>query len=65
MSYIGETLLCHTVLYRQGKVNLSLLLTKYYAMKLYPVLNQAPHYEDVLGSGGIFSRILILGARWR
>jgi hypothetical protein len=33
------------------KVNLSLCLTKYHAMKTYPVLNQAPRYEDVLGVG--------------
>jgi hypothetical protein len=32
------------------KVNLSLGQTKYIALKTYPLLNQAPHREDVLES---------------
>jgi len=31
------------------KIKLSLCLTKYHAMKAYPLLNYAPRYEDVLG----------------
>jgi len=37
-------------------------LTKYYAMKTYPLLKQVPLHE-VLESGGIAPRILNLGIR--
>jgi hypothetical protein len=47
------------------KLNLSLRLTKYHAMKTYAVLNKAPHHEDIWWSGGIAPRILNLGTRWR
>jgi hypothetical protein len=33
--------------------------------KVVPVFNLAPYHEDVLGSGGIPSRILDLGTWWR
>jgi hypothetical protein len=33
--------------------------------KVVPVLNQAPHQEDVLGSGGIAPSILNLDIIWR
>jgi hypothetical protein len=46
-------------------VRLSLCLTKYHAMRMYPMLNQALRHEDVLVSGGIAPRILNLGTRWR
>jgi len=32
--------------------------------KVFPVLNQVPRLENVLGSEGITPRILNLGARW-
>jgi len=41
----------HTEFWWEG-VKLSLRLTKYHAMKTYPVFNQPLHYEDVWGSGG-------------
>jgi hypothetical protein len=49
----------------QVKVNvkLSLGLTMYNAMRMYPVLNQPPRHEDVWWSGGIPPRINP-GARW-
>jgi len=31
---------------------------------MYPVLNQVPCHEDVLGSGGIVPSILNLCTRW-
>jgi len=34
------------------KVKLSVCLTKYHAMKTYPVLNQTPRRKDVWGSRG-------------
>jgi len=34
-------------------------------MKSYTVFNQAPHLEDILGSGGIARRILKLDTRWK
>jgi hypothetical protein len=34
------------------KAKLPMCLTKYHAMKTYPLLNYAPRREDVLGSGG-------------
>jgi hypothetical protein len=37
------------------KLNLSLCLTMYHTMTMYPVLNYAPCHEDVLGSGSITS----------
>jgi hypothetical protein len=47
------------------KVRMSLYLTKYHAIKTYPVLNYEPRHEDVRRSGGIAPRILNLGTRWR
>jgi hypothetical protein len=43
-----------------SKVNVkfSLSLINYHAMMTYPLLNKAPHREDVLGSGDIAPRIL-------
>jgi len=46
-------------------VKLSLFLTKYQAMKMYPVLNQAPRHEDVWGSGATALSILKLDTGWR
>jgi hypothetical protein len=40
-------------------------VTKYHAMKTFPVLNQEPRHEDVLGGVGMTPRILNLGARWK
>jgi len=34
---------------------MSLCLTKYHAMKIYPLLNSALHHEHILGGGGISS----------
>jgi hypothetical protein len=48
-----------------SKVKLSQWLTKYHAMKTFPVLYQAPRHGDVWGSGGIAARILNLCTRWR
>jgi hypothetical protein len=45
------------------KVNLSLCLTKYHAMRMYLMLNEAPHCEDILGIGSIASQILNRGTR--
>jgi len=47
------------------KVRFSLCLTEDHTMKTYPVLNHTPRHENVLGSGGIFPRILNLGTKWR
>jgi len=44
------------------KIKLPMRLTKYYAMKTYPLLKQVPLHE-VLESGGIAPRILNLGIR--
>jgi len=44
-----------------GKVN---PVFKYHIMKIY-LLNSAPCYKDILGSGGIDPHILDLGTRWR
>jgi len=44
---------------------LSLCLTKYHAMKPYPVLDQALRNEDVLSSGDTAPRVLNLDAVWR
>jgi hypothetical protein len=46
-------------------LKLFICLTKYCPMNAYPVLNHAPCSEDVLQSGGIATRILILGSGWR
>jgi hypothetical protein len=40
--------ICFEGLGRKLKVKLSLCLTKYHAMKIYPFLNYAPRNEDVL-----------------
>jgi len=32
---------------------------------VYPVLNEAPHHEDIRGSGGIAPCIFNLGNGWR
>jgi len=40
------------------------VLTKYYAMKTYPVLNEEPHYEDTWGIGGIATHILNIIIKW-
>jgi len=48
-----------------SKGTVSVFLTKYHAIKTYPVLNYAPRHEDACGSGGIVLRILNLGTRWR
>jgi len=34
-------------------------------MKIYPLINQAAHHEDIWGSGGITPHILNLDTRWR
>jgi hypothetical protein len=39
-------------------------LTKHHAMTAY-LLNEAPRYEEILGSGGIAPRILNIDIRWR
>jgi hypothetical protein len=41
-------------------------LTKHHAMKTHPLLNWAPHHEDVLRNGGIAPRSLNFGTicRW-
>jgi hypothetical protein len=44
------------------KVKMALCLTKHHAIRHF-LLNQAPRHEDVLGNGGIASRILHLGTR--
>jgi len=31
----------------KGRAKLSLRLSKYHAMKMYPVLHKTPHYKDV------------------
>jgi len=45
------------------KLKLSLGLTKYHAMKMYLVLNQAPHHEDVWVNRGIAPCILNFSTR--
>jgi hypothetical protein len=47
------------------KVKLSVGLTKYHAMKMCPVLNQAPNHEDVWGNRGIAALILNLSVIWK
>jgi hypothetical protein len=49
--------------YQNGKLKLSLCLTKYHAMKTYPVLNQAPHHEHLLERESIAPRLPTLGTR--
>jgi hypothetical protein len=39
-------------------LKLSLCVTKYHAMKTYPVLNEAPRHEDLWVTGGVAPRIL-------
>jgi hypothetical protein len=34
-------------------------------VKFFLFFNLAPHYEGVLGSGGIAPRVIDLGTRWR
>jgi len=51
------------MLQRKVKVKLFLSLTKYHAMKTYPLL--APRHEEISGSGGRAPRILSLGIRHR
>jgi hypothetical protein len=41
-------------------IKLSLWLTKYHAMMMHPLLNQAPHHEDIWKRGGIAPHILNL-----
>jgi hypothetical protein len=43
------------------KVKLSLCLTNYHAMTTYPMINYAPHDEDILRSGSTAPHILKLG----
>jgi len=47
------------------KINLSLCLTKYHAIEIYPVPNGAPCHDDVLRSEGTAPCILNLESRWR
>jgi hypothetical protein len=47
------------------KVKMFLCLTTYLAMNMYPHVNQAPHHEDIWGSGGIAPHILNLRTRWK
>jgi hypothetical protein len=47
------------------KVKLSLCLTKYHSMTMYPALKQARRREDVLRERRVAPRILNLGTRWR
>jgi hypothetical protein len=56
---------CKTALMRSQRAKLSLCLTKYLAMKTYPVLHSAPRHEDVWGNGSITPRICNLGNRWK
>jgi hypothetical protein len=52
-----------TLLICKGKV--VRCLTKYHAMKTYPVINEMPRLEDVSWSGGTAPLFLILDVRWR
>jgi len=40
-------------------------VTKFHALKTYPVLNEAPRREYLRESGGKTPHILNLGTRWR
>jgi hypothetical protein len=46
-----------------GHVKLFLCLTKHHSVKTYPVLNWAPHHEDVWGSGDIAPCVPNVGTR--
>jgi hypothetical protein len=46
------------------KVKLSLWLTKYHAIKTYPLLNKAPHIKDVRRSVLWATRLFELDIRW-
>jgi hypothetical protein len=46
-------------------VHLSLNLTRYHAINTYAMLNSVPCHKDVWASGGIASRILNIGSKWR
>jgi len=37
---------------------------KYYALRTYPMLNEAPRHEDVLGSVGTAPHILDFATTW-
>jgi hypothetical protein len=48
-----------------------LIITKYHAMKMYPILYQAPRHKGIYGSGGIdscsgrfISEVKIIGTHW-
>jgi hypothetical protein len=56
---------CGSQLKHRDNFYSSLCLTKYYAMKTYSVLKQAPRHEDVGGIGCIAPRILNLSTRGR
>jgi hypothetical protein len=56
LSYVGEG---------EGKVKLSLCLSKYHAMNTYLLLNSAPSHENLWVSGGIAPGILSFSTRWR
>jgi len=46
------------------KVKLPLSLTEYHTMKTYPLLNEAPHHEDIVESGGVAPHVFNFGTRW-
>jgi len=46
-------------------VKLSVCITKYHAIKTYPLLNQSSRHQDVLGTEGITPCILNFVTRWR
>jgi hypothetical protein len=48
----------------KGKKVMSLCLTKYHAMKMYPALNEAPCYEDRLGKRDTFLALALDGGEW-
>jgi hypothetical protein len=61
LSYPGSSM--GTAVNDKDKVKLSPCLTKYHAMKTYPVLKQAPRQEEVW-SGGMVPHILNLDTKW-
>jgi hypothetical protein len=63
--YMTLTLRIQNLSRLQSEINWFLCLTKYHAMKLYPVLNQAARHRDIWRNGGITPHLLNHGSRWR
>jgi hypothetical protein len=59
MKLCMETDYKHTYIFCMKYVHISMK-----KKKMYPLLNEAPWHEDILGNGGIALHILNLSTRW-